>query len=92
MPARSHTAIDGESGSGKSTLAALIAGELEGYDGALRIGNVELRELSERALTGAVSIVGARSHLFAGTLRDNLLMARPGASESELRDALARQS
>lgn len=90
MPARSLTAIVGESGSGKSTLAALIAGELEGYAGALRIGNVELRELSERALTGAVSIVGARSHLFAGTLRDNLLMARPGAPESELRDALAR--
>lgn len=90
MPARSLTAIVGESGSGKSTLAALIAGELEGYDGALHIGNVELRELSERALTGAVSIVGARSHLFAGTLRDNLLMARPGASEGDLRDALAR--
>lgn len=51
---------------------------------------MELRELSERALTCAVSIVGARSHLFAGTLRNNLLMARPGASESELRDALAR--
>lgn len=90
MPARSLTAIVGESGSGKSTFAALIAGELEGYDGALRIGNVELRELSERALTGAVSIVGARSHLFAGTLRDNLLMARPGAPEGDLRDALAR--
>lgn len=90
MSARSLTAIVGESGSGKSTLAALIAGELEGYDGALRIGNVELRELSERALTGAVSIVGARSHLFAGTLRDNLLMARPGASEGDLRDTLSR--
>ncbi len=90
MPASSLTAIVGESGSGKSTFAALIAGELEGYDGALRIGNVELRELSERALTGAVSIVGARSHLFAGTLRDNLLMARPGAPEGDLRDALAR--
>lgn len=90
MPARSLTAIVGESGSGKSMLAALIAGELEGYDGALHIGNVELRELSERALTGAVSIVGARSHLFAGTLRDNLLMARPGASEGDLRDALER--
>ncbi|RYQ51641.1 ATP-binding cassette domain-containing protein [Bifidobacterium pseudolongum] len=90
MPARSLTAIVGESGSGKSTLAALVAGELEGYDGVLRIGNVELRELSERALTGAASIVGARSHLFAGTLRDNLLMARPGAPEGDLRDALAR--
>lgn len=90
MPARSLTAIVGESGSGKSTLAALIVGELEGYDGALRIGNVELRDLSECALTSAVLIVGARSHLFAGTLRENLLMAHPGASENELRDALAR--
>lgn len=90
MPARSLTAVVGESGSGKSTLAALIAGELEGYSGALRIGAVEMRDLSERALTGAVSIVGARSHLFAGTLRENLLMARPGASDAELRDALAR--
>ncbi|MGO5062604.1 ATP-binding cassette domain-containing protein [Bifidobacterium pseudolongum] len=90
MPARSLTAVVGESGSGKSTLAALIAGELEGYSGALRIGAVEMRDLSERALTGAVSIVGARSHLFAGTLRENLLMACPGALESELRDALAR--
>ncbi len=90
MPARSLTVVVGESGSGKSTLAALIAGELEGYSGALRIGAVEMRDLSERALTGAVSIVGARSHLFAGTLRENLLMARPGASENELRDALAR--
>lgn len=90
MPARSLTAVVGESGSGKSTLAALIAGELEGYSGALRIGAVEMRDLSERALTSAVSIVGARSHLFAGTLRDNLLIARPGASEGDLRDALAR--
>ena len=90
MPARSLTAVVGESGSGKSTLAALIAGELEGYSGALRIGAVEMRDLSERALTSAVSIVGARSHLFAGTLRENLLMACPGALESELRDALAR--
>lgn len=90
MPARSLTVVVGESGSGKSTLAALIAGELEGYSGALRIGAVEMRDLSERALTGAVSIVGARSHLFAGTLRENLLMARPGASEGDLRDALAR--
>lgn len=94
MPARSLTAVVGESGSGKSTLAALIAGELEGYSGALRIGggaqSVEMRNLGERALTGAVSIVGARSHLFAGTLRENLLMTHPGASDAELRDALSR--
>lgn len=93
MPARSLTAIVGESGSGKSTLAALVAGELEGYTGSLRFvdggATVELRDCSEDALMHAVSIVGARSHLFAGTLRDNLLMAKPNATDGELRRALA---
>lgn len=93
MPARSLTAIVGESGSGKSTLAALIAGELGGYTGSLRFvdggATVELRDCSEDALMHAVSIVGARSHLFAGTLRDNLLMAKPDATDEELRRALA---
>lgn len=93
MPARSLTAIVGESGSGKSTLAALVAGELEGYTGSLRFvdggATVELRDCSEDALMRAVSIVGARSHLFAGTLRDNLLMAKPNATDGELRRALA---
>lgn len=96
MPARSLTAIVGESGSGKSTLAALVAGELEGYTGSLRFiynngtteDAVELRDCSEDALMHAVSIVGARSHLFAGTLRDNLLMAKPDAADEELRRAL----
>ncbi|PLS27448.1 ABC transporter ATP-binding protein [Bifidobacterium anseris] len=93
VPARSLTAIVGESGSGKSTLAALVAGELEGYTGSLRFvdggATVELRDCSEDALMRAVSIVGARSHLFAGTLRDNLLMAKPDATDEELRCALA---
>ena len=93
MAARSLTAIVGASGSGKSTLAALIAGELEGYSGSLRFvagdTTVELRDCSEDALMHAVSIVGARSHLFAGTLRDNLLMAKPDATDDELRRALA---
>lgn len=93
MPARSLTAIVGESGSGKSTLAALVAGELEGYTGSLRFvdggATVELRDCSEDALMRAISIVGARSHLFAGTLRDNLLMAKPDATDEELRCALA---
>lgn len=93
MPARSLTAIVGESGSGKSTLAALVAGELEGYTGSLRFvdggATVELRDCSEDALMHAVSIVGARSHLFAGTLRDTLLMAKPDATDDELRRALA---
>lgn len=92
IPARSLTAIVGESGSGKSTLAALIAGELEGYSGSLAFEvngeSVEVADLSESALMAAVSFVGARSHLFVGTLRDNLIMANPQAADEQLHHAL----
>lgn len=92
IPARSLTAIVGESGSGKSTLAALIAGELEGYSGSLAFEvdgeSVEVADLSESALMAAVSFVGARSHLFVGTLRDNLAMANPQATDEQLHHAL----
>lgn len=73
------TAIVGVSGSGKSTAAALLAGTLTGYDGSIALldmhGKHEIRDLSARSLTRTVTLVGARSHLFAGTLRENLLMA-----------------
>lgn len=92
IPAHSLTAIVGESGSGKSTLAALIAGELEGYSGSLAFEvdgeSVEVADLSESALMTAVSFVGARSHLFVGTLRDNLAMANPQATDEQLHHAL----
>lgn len=92
IPARSLTAIVGESGSGKSTLAALIAGGLEGYSGSLAFEvegeSVEVADLSESALMAAVSFVGARSHLFVGTLRDNLAMANPQATDEQLHHAL----
>lgn len=92
LPARSLTAIVGESGSGKSTLAALIAGELEGYAGSLQFvvngQGAEAYDLSESALMHAVSFVGARSHLFVGTLRENLSMAAPDADDDDLFHAL----
>ncbi len=84
------TAIVGVSGSGKSTAAALLTGVRTGYDGSLSIGGVELSALSSPALSRAVTLVGARSHLFAGTVRENLLMANPEASDEALWDALNR--
>ena len=71
------TAIVGVSGSGKSTAAALLAGSLIGYHGSLALGGVEVSELSGETLAQSVTLIGARSHLFAGTLRENLLMALP---------------
>lgn len=93
------TAIVGESGSGKSTTAALLAGTLAGYEGSITLSAgaasdgmeadaVELRDLSVDAMTSAVSLVSSRSHLFAGTLRENLLMAAPEAADDELWGAL----
>lgn len=93
------TAIVGESGSGKSTTAALLAGTLAGYEGSITLSAgaasdgmeadaVELRDLSADAMVSAVSLVSSRSHLFAGTLRENLLMAAPEAADDELWAAL----
>ncbi len=93
------TAIVGESGSGKSTTAALLTGTLVGYEGSITLSGaavsdgmeadaVELRDLSADAMVSAVSLVSSRSHLFAGTLRENLLMAAPDAADDELWGAL----
>lgn len=92
------TAIIGPSGSGKSTAVELLAGNLSGYEGYmwLRPGNTEnnstqryqIADLSIESLTREIAIVAAQSHLFAGTLRDNLLMAKPDATENELWQAL----
>ena len=69
------TAIVGISGSGKSTAASLLAGTLAGYRGSLTLNGVEVSDLSGETLAGAVTVIGASSHLFAGALRENLLMA-----------------
>lgn len=92
------TAIVGPSGSGKSTAVELLAGNLSGYEGYiwLRPGNIgnnstqryQIADLSIESLTREIAIVAVQSHLFAGTLRDNLLMAKPDATENELWQAL----
>ena len=92
------TAIVGPSGSGKSTAVELLSGNLSGYEGRMWLlsGNAgnnstqryQIKDLSIESLTREIAIVAAQSHLFAGTLRDNLLMAKPDATEGELWQAL----
>lgn len=92
------TAIVGPSGSGKSTAVELLSGNLSGYEGCmwLQSGNTgnnstqryQINDLSIESLTREIAIVAAQSHLFAGTLRDNLLMAKLNATENELWQAL----
>lgn len=90
FPPNSCTAIVGESGCGKSTVAAILSGRLHGYAGDVTLGGADLSTLSNEALTRAVTYVGFNSWIFRGTVRENLLMARPDASESDLWAALER--
>ncbi len=83
-------AIVGPSGSGKSTLAGIISAHIAGHDGSVRIEGVEVRDLSHTALANAVTTVSFASYLFKGTVRSNLLMGKPDATDDELWSALAR--
>jgi ABC-type transport system involved in cytochrome bd biosynthesis fused ATPase/permease subunit len=83
-----YIAIVGRSGSGKSTAASLLSGANTGYQGSIRIGGSELSEVREESLMRAVTIVSSQSYLFSGTVRGNLLLAKPDASEAEMSRAL----
>lgn len=84
------TAIVGESGCGKSTVAAILMGRNKGYQGKVKVGGTELRELSEASLLESFVYVSHHSYLFKGTVRENLLMGKPDASDEELWHALER--
>lgn len=90
FPMGSFTAIVGESGCGKSTLCGILAGRIRGYEGELTIGGVPLREIRESSLAQNVTYISHESYLFKGTVRENLLMARPDASDAELLAVLER--
>ncbi|MEU7689033.1 ABC transporter ATP-binding protein/permease [Microbispora hainanensis] len=81
-------AMVGPSGAGKSTLGRLIAGVHAPGSGSVTVGGVPLVELPLDELRGHVALVTQEHHVFRGTLRDNLLIARPGASDAEMRRAL----
>ncbi len=83
------TAIVGESGSGKSTIAALLSGRYDNYAGNVFLGGKQVRDIDRAALARYVTVVGIGAHLFAGTVRDNMLMAAPEATDQDIWDALA---
>lgn len=88
LPATGLTAVVGESGSGKSTVAALLSGGEAGYTGDVLLGNLQVRDVDRSYLSSYVTVVGSAAFLFAGTVRDNLLMASPDASDDVLWQAL----
>ncbi|WP_421355574.1 heme ABC transporter ATP-binding protein/permease CydC [Pseudocitrobacter faecalis] len=79
-----HIAILGRTGCGKSTLLQLITRAWDPQQGAILLNEQPLSNLDEPTLRRAMSVVPQRVHLFSATLRDNLLLARPDASDAEL--------
>lgn len=84
FPQGRFTALVGESGCGKSTLAAILMGRNRGYTGTVSVGGVPLSSIQEESLLRNITYISHQSYLFKGTVRDNLLMGKPAASDEEL--------
>lgn len=90
FPMGSFTSIVGESGCGKSTVSAILMGRNKGYTGSVTIGGKELNKISEPSLMQNLTYVSHQSYLFKGTVRDNLLMGCPKATDTQLWSVLDR--
>lgn len=80
--------IVGESGCGKSTLASLLCGTTKGYIGSITIGGVEIKDIDEKTLMNNITAVNFNSYIFAGTVRENMLIADKSASDEKMIEAL----
>ncbi|MFF3600627.1 ABC transporter ATP-binding protein [Kitasatospora indigofera] len=83
-------ALVGSSGAGKSTIAQLLPRLYDTDEGAVRIGGVDVRDLSAESMRATLGMVTQDGHLFHDSVRENLLLARPGATEDDLWDVLHR--
>jgi ATP-binding cassette, subfamily B, bacterial len=83
------TALVGPSGAGKTTITHLVPRLYDPAAGSVRIGGHDVRDLALRSLHAMVGVVPQDAHLFHDTIRANLLYARPGASEADIREACA---
>ena len=90
LPAGGHLAVVGPSGAGKSTLVNLLLRFWDYQEGSIVLCGRELREWDEEEARRLVAVVSQRTHLFGGTIRENLLLARPEASEEEVVRAAQR--
>ncbi len=90
FPKGGFVSIVGESGCGKSTVAAVLMGRNRGYRGSVKIGDKELSDIREAELMENITYISHQSYLFKGTVRENLLMGKPDASDRELWAVLER--
>jgi len=88
FPAGSKTAIVGPSGSGKSTLLQLLLKFYSINQGQIRFNNDSIDQLTQESIWGNTNVVLQENHFFFGTIRDNLLLARDGLSDTEMEDML----
>lgn len=84
VPERSMTAIVGPSGSGKSTILNLIPRFWDAGSGRISIGGADVTRIGAARLADLVTVVFQEVYLFAGSIRDNIALGRPGASEAEI--------
>jgi ATP-binding cassette, subfamily C, bacterial CydC len=89
IPGGRHLAIMGDTGAGKSTLLYLLARFEDPCQGEIRLGRRPLTGFSEADLRRLICIIDQRAHIFSGTIRDNLVLARPRARDDDLWHALA---
>lgn len=90
LPLGSKTAIVGQTGSGKSTLIQLLCRYWDVNQGQVSIGGAPLQDWSESDLRAAITVVSQRVDVLNGTLRDNLLLAAPEATDEHLADILTK--
>ena len=90
LTAGTRLALVGPTGAGKSTLAKLMARLYDPQDGSVSFGGVNLRDASMEDLRGRIVVIPQEGFLFDGSVRDNLLIAKPDATEAELLAALDR--
>ena len=78
------TALVGASGSGKSTIAKLIAGYWDVTDGSIKLGNIDLRNIPAEQLTNLIAYVSQDNFLFDDTIRENIRMGNPKATDQQV--------
>jgi ATP-binding cassette subfamily B protein len=88
IPAGSRLALVGPTGAGKSTLAKLVARLYDPTAGTVRFGGVDLRDATLASLRGRIVVIPQEGFLFNGTIRDNVRLARAGAGDADVDDAL----
>lgn len=90
VPGGSFVSLAGESGCGKSTIAGLLSGKIRDYSGEILIGGCSLSDIREDDLCRNIVLVRHNSYLFKGTVKENLQMAKPDATDEEMNAVLEK--